>query len=80
MFNSYTHIPMMSKDANMIFNNPIKYINHRGSPYTENSSFIEFASPPRYNVFLLNRNSHTFKSVSAIIALIRVVSNIMSQK
>ena len=65
---------MINKSAKVILNTPVRYINQGGKPYTLNSSFIEFALPPLYLVFLLKRNNHTFSNVRAIIKLIKVVA------
>ena len=79
-FSSVIQMPIINNIANMIFKNPIKYINQDGRPYTENSCVIELAPPPRYRVFLLNLINQTFKRVRAIIKLIIKVSNIILQK
>ena len=56
-----------------------KYINHKGRPYTLNSSFIEFESPPLNLVFLLNLISHTFSNVRATIKFTSIVKKAIRQ-
>ncbi len=72
-------MPIINKSANMIFEMPTKYINHNGRPYTLNSSFIEFESPPLNLVFLLNLISHTFNNVRATIKFTSIVKKAIRQ-